>query len=69
MMWLDNLIAIYEPNVWKTRDPKHVKILCVSTACYGNSFNSNMWMMFIPQKKYTYVSPRPVTGIALLFDM
>jgi hypothetical protein len=26
-------------------------------------------MMFIPLRKHTYVSPRPVTGIALLFYM
>jgi hypothetical protein len=28
-----------------------------------------MWMVFVPHKEHIYGSPRPVTGIALLFNM
>jgi hypothetical protein len=46
----DNICAIYEPNVYKLWDPKHLTTLQASTACYGDSFT--LWRRSVLPVRY-----------------
>jgi hypothetical protein len=65
-MGLHGLLYILEADDFLTLQETHLQL---STACYGESLNFYMQMMFTPHRKHTYESPRPVTGVALLFYM
>jgi hypothetical protein len=41
--------------------------LWASTSCYADCFLVYMQMIFVPHGIHAYMSPRPVTGIAVLF--
>jgi hypothetical protein len=65
----DSMTAIRRSTLQKMWNPQHLTTPWVSMACYKESFTFVNVDSVHTSQKYTYVPPRPITGIALVLYM